>query len=418
MAVPDALLFGIAGYVLAAAGTITLAGYVFWRHRGGATERAFGVFVGAIALTVIAFTARLFTADLGAKFLWELVAYGGLVILPAAFLVFALRFIGQGEWVSRPILAALSVHPVFTLVVLATNPVHGLFYEGVGLTQVGDLSLLVWTSANAGPAFWIHLVYSYNLFVLGTALLLRFALRSNELYRTQTMAVVVGTLVPWVANLAVVSGIGPEYLDLTPLGFALGVIVLAIGVFRFQLLDVVPVARQTLVESLDDAVFVLDSEERVVETNPAGRTSPCLSPEIDDPVGEAFQSVLRDELAGQPAFEGRNAECTLRIDGDQRHFWARKTPITRRGAEGTSLLTVTEVTERRQRERELRETKNRLESFIEASPVAIMAVDPDGDVTLWNSAAEEIFGWAEAEVLGEFNPVIPKKARERRSTWR
>jgi len=418
MAVPDALLFGVAGYLLAAAGTSTLAGYVFWRHRDGATERAFGVFVGAIALTVIAFTVRLFTADLGAKFLWELVAYGGLVILPAAFLVFALRFTGRAEWVSRPVLAALSVHPVFTLVALATNPGHGLFYEGVGLTQVGDLSLLVWTSANAGPAFWIHLAYSYSLFLLGTVLLLRFALTSNELYRTQTMAVVAGTLVPWVVNLAVVSDIGPEYLDLTPLGFALGVIVLAVGVFRFQLLDVVPIARQALVESLDDAVFVLDSGGRVVETNRAGRTSPCLRPEVDDPVGEPFRSVLRDELAGQPAFEEGTAECTLRVDGDQRHLWARKTPITRRGAEGTSLLTVTDVTERRQRERELRETKDRLESFVEASPVAIMAIDPDGDVTLWNPAAEEIFGWTEAEVLGGFNPVIPEGKRDEHDSIR
>jgi PAS domain S-box-containing protein len=418
MAVPDPILLGIAGYVLAAAGMSTLAGYVFWRHRHGATERAFGVLVGAIALTVIAFIVRLFTTDLGAKFLWELVAYGGLVILPAAFLVFALRFTGRVEWVSRPVLAALSVHPAFTLIALATNRGHGLFYQAVDLTSVGDLSLLVWTSANAGPAFWIHLGYSYSLLALGTVLLLRFALRSNKLYKTQTTAVVVGTLAPWVTNIAVISGIGPAYLDLTPLGFALGAIVLSAGVFRFQLLDVVPVARQTLIESLDDAVFVLDSGQRVVETNPAGRASPCIRPEIENPVGEPFQSVLRDELAGHPAFEEGTAECTLRIDGDQRHFWARKTPITRQGAEGTTLLTVTEVTEQRQRERELRETRDRLESFIETSPVGIIAVDSDGDITLWNPAAEEIFGWTEAEILGEFNPVIPDAMRDEHDSLR
>ncbi|MFB6226986.1 MAG: histidine kinase N-terminal 7TM domain-containing protein, partial [Halobacteriales archaeon] len=310
----------IAGYVLAAASTITLTGWVFWSHRDGPTERAFGILVGSIALTVIAFTARLFAADLGAKLVWELVGYAGLVVLPAAFLVFALRFTGRHEWVSRPVLAALSVHPVFTLVLLATNPGHGLFYAGVSLTEVGDLSLLVWTSANAGPAFWIHLVYSYGLLFFGTVLLLRSALTSNRLYRAQTAAIVGGTLLSWGVNLAVVAGLGPEYIDLTPLGFALGVIVLAVGVFRFQLLDIVPAARRTLVESLDDAVFVLDSENRIVETNPAGRASPCLHPEVDDPVGQPLQSTLRDELAGQPAFEDGTAECTLRIDGDRRHF--------------------------------------------------------------------------------------------------
>ncbi|MFB6226987.1 MAG: PAS domain S-box protein [Halobacteriales archaeon] len=79
---------------------------------------------------------------------------------------------------------------------------------------------------------------------------------------------------------------------------------------------------------------------------------------------------------------------------------------------GTTLLTVTEVTERRQRERELKQTRDQLNSFIEASPVAILTVDPDGDVTLWNPAAEEMFGWTEAEVMGEFNPVIPDEKRD------
>ena len=278
MAVPDPILVGIAGYVLAAAGMSTLAGYVFWRHRHGATERAFGVLVGAIALTVIAFIVRLFTTDLGAKFLWELVAYGGLVILPAAFLVFALRFTGRVEWVSRPVLAALSVHPAFTLTALATNRGHGLFYQGVDLTTVGDLSLLVWTSANAGPAFWIHIGYSYSLLALGTVLLLRFALRSNKLYKTQTMAVVVGTLAPWVTNIAVINGIGPAYRDLTPLGFALGAIVLSAGVFRFQLLEHLLFVFECSIaarSALDGAVLAADGP--VVMQSVEKRCSDVLS---------------------------------------------------------------------------------------------------------------------------------------------
>lgn len=412
MALPDLLPLVIAGYVLAAASTTGLAGYVFWRHRDGPTERAFGVVVGAIALTATAFTLRLFAAGLETKLLLELVAYGGLVSLPAAFLVFALRFTGRHEWVSRLVLAVLSVHPVVTLVALGTNPAHGLFYRGIDLVRVGDLSLLVWTSANAGPAFWIHLAYSYSVFALGTVLLIRFALVSNRLYAAQTAAIVVGALVPWGVNLAVVGGIGPDVIDLTPLGFALGALVLAAGVFRLGLLSIGPVARRTLIESLDDAVFVLDGDGQVLETNPAGRGSPCIRPGIEDPVGEPFQSVLRDEFSGKAAFEDGTAECTIRVDGSRRHLWARKTPITQPGMEDASLVTVTDVTERRKRERELRETSDRLESFIETSPVAIVSIDPDGDVVLWNPAAEEVFGWSRAEVLGEFNPVIPDEKRD------
>ncbi|MFB6251621.1 MAG: histidine kinase N-terminal 7TM domain-containing protein [Halobellus sp.] len=418
MTLPSYLLFAITGYVLAAVSTVTLTGYVVWRHRDGSTERAFGAVVGAIALTTIAFSARLLAPELDTKLLWEVVGYAGLVSLPAAFLVFTLRFTGRHEWVSRPVLAALSVHPVFTLFALATNSDHGLFYEGVNLTQVGDMTLLVWTTANAGPAFWIHTAYSYGILLVATVLLLRFAVTSNRLYRAQTAAIIIGGLVPWTVNVAVVSDIGPAYIDLTPLGFALGITVLSVGVFRYQLLDLVPVARQRLVESLDDAVFVLDADGRVVETNPAGRASVCLRPGVDDPVGEPLQSVLRDELAEKSIFESTESECTIRVDGDERHLWARTMPVTGPGTQDVAILTVTDVTDRRHRERELEDISDRLESFIEAAPVAILAVDPAGEVTLWNSAAEEIFGWSEAEVLGEFNPVIPDENRDGQSELR
>lgn len=411
MSVADSLYLIIGGYLFAAVATITLTGYVFLRHRKGATERAFGVMVGSIALMVIGFTARVFAVGRGAKLFWELVGYGGLVILPPAFLIFTLRFSGRNEWVSRRILVILSIHPVFTLITLATNPTHGLFYEGVYLTQVGDLSLLVWTAANAGPAFWVHVLYSYSVLVVSTVLLLRFAITSNRFYKGQTATLILGALIPLGVNLAVLSDSVPQYIDITPLGFALGVLVLAAGIFRFQLLDIVPIARRTLVESLDDAVFVLDPNDRIIDANRAGRTSPCLSPDIDNPVGEPFQSVLRDELKDHSAWNEGNAEYTLRVDGEQKFFWARNMPITGQNAQGTTLLTVTDITERRARERELQATKNRLESFIEASPVAIIAIDSEGNVTLWNSAAEEIFGWTEAEVLGEFNPVIPDENR-------
>ncbi|MFB6297526.1 MAG: histidine kinase N-terminal 7TM domain-containing protein [Salinirussus sp.] len=407
----------VAGYLLAAVATTTLTGYVLWRHRDGATERAFGVVVGATALVTVAFTARLFAADRAGKLLWELAGYGGLVALPPAFLVFALRFTGRHEWLSRRVLALLSLYPAFTLGALATNPAHGLFYRDVGLARVGDLSVLVWTPANAGPAFWGHLVYSYGLLFLGTVLLLAFVATSNRLYRSQTAAIVGGTLAPWAVNVLVVTGQGPAYVDLTPLGFAAGVTVLAVGVFRFQLLDVVPVARRALVDSLDDAVYVLDSSGRIVEANPAGCESACLRPGVDDPVGDPLRSVLREEFADR-VVENGTAECALRIDGDRRHLWARTMPVARPGMEAATLLTVTDVTGRRNRERELRETRDRLESVVETSPVAIMAVDPEGEVTRWNSAAEDVFGWTEAEVLGEFNPVIPAGKRDEHDALR
>lgn len=45
------------------------------------------------------------------------------------------------------------------------------------------------------------------------------------------------------------------------------------------------------------------------------------------------------------------------------------------------------------------------ETSIYASPVPIVAVDTQRHVTLWNPAAQTVFGWSEEEVLGKPNPI-------------
>jgi len=53
------------------------------------------------------------------------------------------------------------------------------------------------------------------------------------------------------------------------------------------------------------------------------------------------------------------------------------------------------------------ETVQRLHAIVEASPVAIIALDGDGCVHMWNRSAERVFGWREDEVIGHSNPTVP-----------
>jgi PAS domain S-box-containing protein len=64
-----------------------------------------------------------------------------------------------------------------------------------------------------------------------------------------------------------------------------------------------------------------------------------------------------------------------------------------------------EITERQRTEVALRHTNNTLQALITASPRAIVMLDRDGKVKLWNPAAERMFDWTEAEVLDHPNPV-------------
>ncbi|MBD6618851.1 PAS domain S-box protein [Komarekiella sp. 'clone 1'] len=72
-----------------------------------------------------------------------------------------------------------------------------------------------------------------------------------------------------------------------------------------------------------------------------------------------------------------------------------------------ALRETQERRERQRAEQELQQTHQTLKTLIESSPLAIALIEPDGTVRLWNPAAVRLFGWSEAEVLGQPIPIVP-----------
>lgn len=83
-----------------------------------------------------------------------------------------------------------------------------------------------------------------------------------------------------------------------------------------------------------------------------------------------------------------------------------------------SIGAVQDITERTRAVEALREANETLQALIQASPVAVIVLDPDGNVKLWNPAAERMFGWSEEEALGRFLPYVPEDKQEEHQTLR
>ncbi|MEW6494024.1 MAG: PAS domain S-box protein [Cyanobacteriota bacterium] len=72
-----------------------------------------------------------------------------------------------------------------------------------------------------------------------------------------------------------------------------------------------------------------------------------------------------------------------------------------------------EIKERVAAQEALQATNQTLQTLLQASPIAIDAVDTKGNVMLWNPAAERLFGWSEHEVLGRSLPIVPSDQQEK-----
>ncbi len=118
----------------------------------------------------------------------------------------------------------------------------------------------------------------------------------------------------------------------------------------------------------------------------------------NDEIGRLEQSL--SEAASLLA----TREADLRRSGEE---------MEARVEERTSELAVAnraleaEVAERNRAEQELADLNRRLEAVIDASPLAIIRLDLQGNVQAWSRAAEQLFGWREEEVLGKPLPTVP-----------
>jgi PAS domain S-box-containing protein len=71
-----------------------------------------------------------------------------------------------------------------------------------------------------------------------------------------------------------------------------------------------------------------------------------------------------------------------------------------------------DMTGRRRAEDDRREANRTLQALIEYSPLAIIGMDVDMTVKTWNPAAELVFGWSKAEVIGRPNPIVPEQKED------
>jgi two-component system cell cycle sensor histidine kinase/response regulator CckA len=74
---------------------------------------------------------------------------------------------------------------------------------------------------------------------------------------------------------------------------------------------------------------------------------------------------------------------------------------------GRIAISAFDITARKQAEEELRKAKELQQAIIDSSPIATVAFDQDGIISLWNRAAERLYGWTKEEAIGHTAKWIP-----------
>ncbi|MFB6072258.1 MAG: histidine kinase N-terminal 7TM domain-containing protein [Halobacterium sp.] len=340
------LTAGLALSALSAVVSVAVAAFAWRRDAPG--SRGVAAFSVAAAVWAGGNAVQLAVTSLDAKLLAVTVQYVGIGAMPLAWFAFAAEYTGREEWASARVLGALAVVPAVLLVLVATNGAHHLVRESARLETVEGA---VRIAREFGPAFWIAVAYSNVVNAAGTVMLLDAVLRVGREHRRQTVVVLAGATVPWLANVAYLGG----GTNVEPEAF-LGVTALAFGyaIARYELFELVPVARDRVFEELGDGVLVLDGDGRVVDYNAAAER--LL--DADLAVGDAFEDAAPDAVA---AAARDDAENPVGVDPDGAARWVTvRTGAVRENTPG-SLVVLRDVTELQRQRHELDRENERLE---------------------------------------------------------
>ncbi|MDS0299490.1 ATP-binding protein [Halogeometricum sp. S1BR25-6] len=358
---------GVTGFGLAVLVGVSLgAGINFWiaaaaDRRNEPVARVYRWLALATAMLCVASVGMYLgptpTTVFGAYALYSLFNVSG----AALFVLFTVVYTGNRDWLTRRRVALLAVEPAAYLLLLVTNPLHGLVLVDVHVVPFEGLATL---RAQPTALTAVHILYTLVLTTTGYALFVRFYFRARNVYRTQTGVIFLSSLLIPTGAFLYAGGVTP--VDLTPFALVVNGVVVWVALFRYDFLDVTPLAADLLIEEMEDSVVVTGPNGRILDVNGAAGgllASGRGSASSESPVGRSLADVSPSLVE---AADG--GELFVRSTGDGAHARIFDPSVTtirdQFDIERGTLLVLRDVTEQVRRREELERQNERLDEFV------------------------------------------------------
>jgi PAS domain S-box-containing protein len=381
-------------FIFAALCIFVVSQYVLARHKA---RGAWYLFFACLAASFWSVSEGMLYLDLnhGSKILLTKCQYFGIApILPLTLLfvltVFGIRsrMIGFLRWVLIAIISLI-------IILVWTNPLHQLVFTGYYTINTGAVEML---GLHHGLLWWIIITYHYFLVTIISVILLKISYTASGFERAQALVILAAVASVWIANAIYISGHSPvQNMDISPIALSLVAGSMAWGFFRYNLLDILPVAKTEVFKGMDDAILVFDERNRIVDFNTAAEA--IIRTEVSEDTVKQTQQVFKKFPMLQRIIEHmRRSEVLIRVDGQKNIYDVRVSKLP--GRDGTTagrIMVLRDITARKRAIEAILESEEKFKFLAENMGDIVWTLDMDFNTIYISPSVEKVLGFTPEE---------------------
>lgn len=253
--------------IIAISGVLNLYlfAYVFRkRHLYKSISTYFLAYVFAIIIYCFGSVFSLMSTDIIELKFWTAIMYLGLPFASPLGLMFISKYLAIK--LKRIHIIYMLAIPTISSLLVATNDWHHLYYRRF---EIDPLLGAPYFFQEIGIWYLVQGILTFGTMLAAFILLISHYKEMSKQYRSQIIALMFGQLMPMVTAFFYLLGLTPKGIDPVPMVIWVSSLVYLWAIHSSRLFKLMPVAKDVIFNSIDDAVLVLDESFRLVEINRA-----------------------------------------------------------------------------------------------------------------------------------------------------
>jgi diguanylate cyclase (GGDEF)-like protein len=238
--------------------------------------RAFSLLCVAMAIHAGGYGFELLSETAEEMMMWIRVEYIGCSFYSLLIMLFIKDYIGEKRLSSKILIFVLALLNIATLVIVNTNPLHGLYYSSISVDRSLGFPLI---STNWGIWYVANIFFVYSILILSIVTIISRLVRAHGRSRKKNIWILAGFLVPVISAVVYHSQWGGIKIDIVPLSFLVMSFLILIGLSKYKVSFLSEITHEIIFGFIEEAIIAVDSEGFIIKTN---NTASKFFPEIAD----------------------------------------------------------------------------------------------------------------------------------------